>query len=264
MRNYFYIKSVVLVLLILFSGIGAVFANSPVSDSFVTRGKASEMIVDYFDLKTENMQYLSDCDADPDSCMFAFSARTNFDNFRIDPLILYPDVYPAYRYYEAINLLSKLDIVSGYYAEEQSPFRPEQPITKVEALKMVMGASGMMSWKEKFELNGTGDSSSWLAFDFGGDKWWYQRYLAAAFENGFLVEVSANEAESTISENELLKIMESAHKIVAQDQEMSLIDMYGQLNSEAYTSGNPGSQTNCGGSFKTCPDAAGLGIGQYS
>lgn len=227
--------SALVVILVLFSGMGAVVAQSPITDDYVTRGKAAGMIVDYFDLETQNAQFLRDCDLDPDSCMFAFSARTNFDNFRLDPLILYPDVYPAYRYYESVNLLSKLDIVSGYYAEYQSPFRPEQAITRVEALKMVMGASGMMSWKEKFEINGISTSDTWLTFDFGGDKWWYQRYLAAAFDNGLFLEISASEAESPISEKELLKIMESAHKIVAGGQEMPLIDMYGQLNSEAYS-----------------------------
>ena len=122
-------------------------------DSPLSRGKAIEMMVDYFDLEAQNQSFLHDCKLDPGTCLFAFSARTNFDDFRLDPLILYPDVYPAYRYYEAINVASMLDLASGYYMEADSPFRPEQPITKVETLKLVMGASGLMDWKEKFELS---------------------------------------------------------------------------------------------------------------
>lgn len=233
-----YNSSLKILLLALFFTLLGSF-NVSAQESPVSRGKAAEMVADYFDLKANNQQFLSECERDIDSCLFTFTARTNFDNYRLDPLILYPDVYPAYRYYEPINLLSKLDIVSGYYLEDQSPFRPEQPITKVEALKLVMGASNLMTWKEKFELSL--DENSWLKLNFGGDSWWYGRYLAVASKDGFVDRVSSEEAESPLSEQDLLKMMKRANRIVNDRQELSLIDTYGQLNPEANTSGNSGS-----------------------
>lgn len=195
------------------------------TDSPLSRGQAVERVMSFFDLEAENQVFLDNCRQQPDTCLFAFSARSNFDDLRLDPMILYPDVYPAYRYYDAINSASLLDLASGYYMEEDSPFRPEQPITKVEALKLVMGAAGILDWKEKFELSF--QEQSWLKVSLDSERWWYGRYLATALSEGFISQISQEEAESVVSEKELLKIMAGANKIVASRQNTSLADTSG-------------------------------------
>lgn len=202
----------------------------------LTRGQAVSLVVDYFDLEANNADFLENCRFDPGTCLFAFSARTNFKDLRTSPVILYPDVYPAYRHYDAINVASMLDLVSGYYMDENSPFRPEQPITRVEALKLVMGASGLLSWKEKFELNGS--ELSWLQLPLSEGRWWYGRYLATAADAGFMKVLSPEEAEQYLEEADLLKIMDNANKMVASRQNTSRVDNNGQAPKEADTSGN--------------------------
>jgi len=223
------------VLAALFSSTAVLAATDSIP--YLTRGEATDLLVRFYSLEQKNRSFLDDCGKDTKTCLFTFAARSNFDNIRYKPLILYPDVYPAYRYYAAINLASELDLVSGYYTAENSPFRPEQPITRVEALKIVMNAAGLMNWKEKFEL--TNDQNTWLSFSFDGDKWWYGRYLAAALQKGVLKEVTREQADSNINEQEFMDIMENANKIVASGQTMSPADNYGQANNKADTSENP-------------------------
>jgi hypothetical protein len=212
-------QKVVITIQLLFSVSGLFFLTGPAlaNDNSpavgLTRGRATEMIVQYFDLEERNRDFLATCREDYGSCTFAFSARSNFDQLRLDPLILYPDVYPAYRHYQAINVASLLDLASGYYMEEQSPFRPEQAITRVEALKLVMGAAGLLNWKEKFELSQ--QDQTWLKISLDTSRWWYGRYLAEAAKRGFVEQLSETEAEETISESELLGIMEAANRFVA-------------------------------------------------
>ncbi len=236
MRKKNTIKFCLISALFLLSGNSVVWAAETAAATPLSRGEATDMVVKFYDLEKKNESFLTECRADLDSCMFTFATRTNFSEYRTSPLILYPDVYPAYRFYHSINLASQLDLARGYYQEEQSPFRPEQPISRVEALKLAMGASGMLDWKDQFEIST--EQSSWLKFNFDGDRWWYGRYLVSAVQNGFLNEITKEQAEGQISKEEFLKIMESANKIVAGGQTSSLADIYGHTDNKADTSGN--------------------------
>lgn len=221
--------------------IGASAGLVMAEDGVLTRGEAVDLTVKNLDLESRHRTFLRECDADLDACFFTFSTRTNFDEIRLQPLILYPDVYPAYRYYRSINVASKLDLVRGYFEEENSPFRPEQPITRIEALKLVMGASDVLSWKEKFELTNEVETS-WIKIDLNGEQWWYARYLAAAVENGFWESTAVDTVDSSMGKQEFLKLLENANKIVASGQTTSLVDTmadtYGQTSKKADASGN--------------------------
>jgi len=209
----------------------------------LSRGEAIDLTIKSLDLEKKNQEFLNECDRDLEACTFAFSSRSNFAEISLDPLILYPDVYPAYRYYRSINLATKLDLVRGYFEEGNSPFKPEQAITEVEALKLVMGASKVMNWKEKFELSAE-DSKSWIKFNLSGQQWWYGRYLLAAVEKGFWQSNTDRPAEGTMSREEFLKLLENANKIVAGGQTTSLVDSqvdtYGQGEGMAEVSVNTG------------------------
>lgn len=174
---------------ILLIALPAVAMAQPLEDiapvDLIGRGEAVAMTVEQLDLAGRNGEFLNICDSDLAACTFVFSSRSKFADINLEPLILYPDVYPAYRYYGAINLATKLDLVRGYWEEENSPFRPEQPITKIEALKLLLGASGKLQWKERFELaNEVVETAELPANLAGAGAWWYSRYLLKALQCG--------------------------------------------------------------------------------
>lgn len=187
----------------------------------LSRGEAVDLAVKYFDLEKANTKFLRECDSDVDSCLFTFTARTNFDELQTKPLILYPDVYPAYRYYKAINIASKLDLVRGYFEEDQSPFRPEQPITKAEALKLILGSSGALNWKEKFELNADDQQLENQAKSMlvGMTDWWYGRYIGTAWKKGMFSQEDKVNADASISKNEFMVLMEKSKLAYGQNSQ---------------------------------------------
>lgn len=206
---------------------------------FISRGEATDLTVRYLQLEKKNAGFLRSCKLDIGTCLFAFSSRTNFE-IKLDPVILYPDVKPTNRYYKSINIASELDLVRGYYEEENSPFLPKQAISRVEALKLALGATKVVEWKEKFELPKVeANDASWISIGMDTGKWWYGRYLAAAETNGFWKQMTPEEADAGIGKEEFLKLLESANTIVASRQVSSLADNNGQANKEANTSGNP-------------------------
>ncbi len=173
----------------LLTALPAVAMAQPLEDvdpaDLIGRGEAVAMTVEQLDLAGRNGEFLNICDSDLSACTFVFSSRSKFADINLEPLILYPDVYPAYRYYLAINLATKLDLVRGYWEEENSPFRPEQPITRIEALKLILGASGKLQWKERFELvNEVLDDGQLPVNLTGARAWWHSRYLLKALQCG--------------------------------------------------------------------------------
>ncbi len=162
-------------------------AQEPDSSAvLLTRGEAVKAVVSSFELEKRNADYISGCLGSPDECFFVFSAMSDYDDIRFDPLILYPDVFPANRYYNAINTATIFGLVHGYLDEESSPFHPNDRITRIQALKVVLGAAGMVVWQDKFEL-----AADFLAvaaqtmpfmdvFPERADMWWYSRYIGKA------------------------------------------------------------------------------------
>ena len=219
--------------------------STPILEN-LSRGEATDMIVKYFDLQNQNKTFLQKCDFNLEECLFSFTSRSSFDEIRMKPLILYPDVYPAYKYYKSINIASELDLVRGYYDAENSPYKPEQKITKIEALKLTLGASGLVAWKDKFEFSldqkSKDEAKLWItAGNWIGEQWWYGRYIYSAVSKGILVGTAGFEANAEISKDELLNIMDSTRKILANTQgDRTLVDKYGQANKEANTSANSG------------------------
>jgi hypothetical protein len=199
-------------------------------NTYLSRGEATNLVVEYFQLEKKNAKFLSECEAAPGECLFSFSAMTNFHGFKPDPAVLYPDVGPAYKYYKSINIATELDLVRGYFAEDESPYRPLQPISKVETLKLVLGASGLMGWKEKFELKLMEQQPNWLMASLNENDWWYARYIAGAADKGIIASAEEFMPDDTISKKEFLQLLESTNKIVAKGQETSLVDRYGQAD----------------------------------
>lgn len=154
-------------------------------DRMLSRGEAVYLIVDSFRLLEHKRNFLNECTERPDECFFVFAAMSDFDDIAFSPLTLYPDVHEKYRYYQAINTASMLGLIHGYLDEASTPFRPEIVMTRIQALKVVLGAGELIDWKERFELSDeeSGQSTAYVdkAFE-DADKWWYSRYVNVALD----------------------------------------------------------------------------------
>lgn len=192
--------------------------NTKVGPS-ITRGEVVSKVVKGLDLARKNQVYLSSCDAHLEDCFFVFSTMSRFDNISFKPLILYPDVSPAYAYYEDINTASKLGIIHGYVAKKNSPFRPRQAMQRMDALKVILEAAQVVQWKDRFEL----------VTQLGGeqalkrqetvfkdvdarqdDMWWYPRYLTAAIKAGIISPANYFRPHDLISQEEFYTMLNLA------------------------------------------------------
>lgn len=135
----------------------------------VTRGEVMEFLNDKFDFAVMYKDLLDRCYNDLDGCLSIFLGVTNYSEVMLDPNYctrdtagdcmltdppydisnsqLYPDVPPEnVFYYYDITLGTMLAIVQGYYEDPQSPFRPYQIISRIEALKVILGSVDMIEW----------------------------------------------------------------------------------------------------------------------
>lgn len=189
-------------------------------NSSIKRGEAVVFLVKNLDLKDKKKTFLSSCHTNIAECIFAFAARSNYDFIKTEPLILYPDVFPAYRYYEEINIASLLDIVTGYWGEENSPFRPEESLSQIEALKIVFIGTEIFPWKEKFELENEKNNISVTNSEsrnfseeinskidpLNSAQWWYFRYINFAVQNN-LINLDNFEPNQSITEEEFRDLL---------------------------------------------------------
>ncbi len=193
------------------------------NDGMLTRGKAVDMTVNFFQLQNKNQKFLTHCKTHEDTCYFDFFSRTNFDSYRLKPLILYPDVFPSNSYYHSINMATALGLVRGYYQDKLSPFLPDKNISRAEALKLIMGASGLMSWKDKFELTLPSNVASETINNNDGQliakiagvpsikslAWWYPRYMIKALKTGMLSVNSIFQPDQSLTKTEFQKLLDT-------------------------------------------------------
>ncbi|MBU1151275.1 FG-GAP repeat protein, partial [Patescibacteria group bacterium] len=160
----------------------------------VSRGEAIKIVVDRLNLITKKSEQLKNCLEYIDFCLFNFMAMSRYDEINFSPeLNLYPDIYPDDEYFEAVNTATLLGLVNGYANEEGTPFHPELSLSRIEALKMILGAAGLVEPKYKFELVqelGSYDQLANQESSFSdinariSRMWWYPRYVNFAVENG--------------------------------------------------------------------------------
>lgn len=90
-----------------------------------------------------------------------------FDLIEVQADSKFKDVSTSNKYYESISYLADNNVVNGY---EDKTFRPNQTVTRVEALKFIFEGT-------KSELQ-----SGTLPFDDLDDSAWYSRYLYTAVD----------------------------------------------------------------------------------
>jgi hypothetical protein len=179
----------------------------------VTRGEILEYALYEFDV-IENKKALVDaCVADLENCLSIFVQYTKYEDVKIDKKAqklvsllekilskayaqelkklydlgatqLYPDVPPDLKHSYAINIATFLSIIHGYYQEPQSPFKPYQVVTRIEALKILLGTTDMVEWYYYDELETILGGADAIALQvtpfsdvFPKTMWWYPRYI---------------------------------------------------------------------------------------
>jgi len=193
------IQTSLLLLTLLLSSIPLVHAENSIEahlePSYLTRGEAVHQMVKIFELKEKNAIFIGKCLENLDECFFVFTAMSRFDGVSLDPLKLYPDVSEAYNYAEDIHLATMLGLVHGNIDIKGSPFYPRAYMTRIQALKVILGAGDLMQWREKFELirdlgNEDDLRNQTSAFKdvnaLSEDSWWYPRYVNFALDTGIV------------------------------------------------------------------------------
>lgn len=163
---------------------------------YITRGDFISIVIDSFDLKNKKKSLIDSCYEHKEFCFFNFSAKSLYDELTLEPeIILYPDVLPDDEYYESIVIATMLDLMNGYINEENSPFRPEGKVSRIQALKVILGAAELVESKYRFELiNSLGSYDGLIVQDsYFVDvnpaiehMWWYPRYVNFAVDNGIV------------------------------------------------------------------------------
>lgn len=188
--------------------------------SSISRGEVISKVVRTFDLAHTKQAFLTSCDAHLEDCFFVFSTMSRFNNISLKPLILYPDVSPAYRYYEDINVASKLGIIHGYLGEKNSPLHPRQAMERMEALKVILEAAQLIQWKDRFELVAElgseqavkGQQTVFKDIDATQEgMWWHPRYLNAAIKEGIISPANYFRPHDLISKEEFYAMLNLAH-----------------------------------------------------
>lgn len=213
-------------------------------DEYVTRGEFISVVVERFNLKGEKSEYLNKCYEHIDFCLFNFMAMSSYE-VQLEPeVVLYPDMPLDHEYYEEVTIGTMLGLINGYLSDETSPFFPDNPISRIQALKIVLGAADAVPPKYRFELVDILGSIDQLRSQFSyftdvdaniSYMWWYPRYANFAVENDILDKGEVFRPDETITKSELDDIIERT------------IIYKNFKNEEIKSSGNSGDETDGGG-----------------
>lgn len=182
-------------------------------DKYVTRGELIHEVIDKLNLKATKADFLADCLQHKEFCLFNFTAMSLYNGITLDPnLILYPDVSPDTKYYDDINIGTMLGLVTGMVDTKDSPFMPESPITRIQSLKIILGAIDAVKPLYKFELIKQLGGYDKLVSQASRFKdvdprvsymWWYPRYTNFAVANGIIKANKIFRPDDNISVGEL-------------------------------------------------------------
>lgn len=212
-------------------------------DEFVTRGEFISIIVDRFNLKKEKNEYIDSCYDHIDFCLFNFVAMSSY-TIQLDPeVVLYPDIPLDHEYYKDVTIGTMLGLINGYLNDDTSPFRPDNPISRIQALKIVLGAADAVPPKYRFELVDILGSIDQLRSQYSyftdvdaniSHMWWYPRYANFAVEN------------QIVDSGELFRPDETITKLELDDIIRRTLIYKNSTDEEVESSGNPENETRGG------------------
>lgn len=213
-------------------------------DEYVTRGEFISVIVERFNLKKEKNDYIIKCYEHVEFCLFNFVTMSSY-NIQFEPeVVLYPDIPLDHEYYKEVTIGTMLGLINGYLNEESSPFYPDNPISRIQALKIVLGAAEAVPPKYRFELVDILGSIDQLRSQFSyftdvdaniSHMWWYPRYVNFAVDNEIVDKDDFFRPDETITKSELDDII--GRTLIYKNS----------TNEEVESSGDPGDETRSGG-----------------
>lgn len=169
--------------------------DSP-EDLRISRAELIHQVINKFDLKTKEKDFINSCYEHKDFCFFNFIAMSLYNDIQLYPnLILYPDVPENYPYYEDVVIGTMLGLVNGLTNEQDTPFHPNDSISRINALKVILGAADLVKPMYRFELikelgsyEDILDQPSYFedVNPRNPDMWWYPRYTNFAVEHGIV------------------------------------------------------------------------------
>jgi len=202
------------------NGIGFGTGRIVSTENYVRRDEFISTVLQRLSLKTQHEKDLEECAKFIDFCLFNFSAMSDYDEMKLDGEIqLYPDVGPNDRLYNDINIATMLGMINGYLNEKNSPFHPERPISRIQSLKVVLGALKLVDNKFRFELVDELGSVENLKNQKSyfkdvnpkiADMWWYPRYTNFAVENGIINNGDLFRPDDNITMAELDDLIDEA------------------------------------------------------
>lgn len=191
---------------------------SEVNRNEVSRGEFVREILTKFDLREKKKSEISNCHNYREFCLFNFMSMSSYNEIQLEPqLILYPDIRLGDEYYEDITTATLLGLVNGYIDVKDSPFNKDLPISRIQALKVIMGATDLVPAKYRFELIASlgsydkliSQESYFTDVDAKIDHmWWYPRYVNFAVDQGLVDEGEFFRPDEFISKDELNELIE--------------------------------------------------------
>jgi hypothetical protein len=185
---------------------------------YVARDETLSIVLEKFELKEKKADDIAGCYDYVEFCLFNFLAMSSYDDVQLTPdLILYPDILPTNKYYDDVVVATMLGLVNGYQNENDSPFYPKNSISRIQALKIVLSASDLVTPKYRFELIdelgslvGLTDQYSYF-MDVNPEishMWWYPRYVNFAVEHNIVDDGDFFRPDEDITRDELNDIID--------------------------------------------------------
>ncbi len=198
-----------------------VFANkknvSNIRNNEVSRAEFVREVLFQFNLRKKKKTAISDCYEYREFCLFNFMSMSSYNDIQLEPkLILYPDVKPNDEYYDDITTATILGLVNGYINLKDSPFNKDLAISRIQALKVILGASDLMSSMYRFELIASlgsyekllNQESAFIDIDTRIDHmWWYPRYVNFAVDQGLVDKGEFFRPDENITKEELDELL---------------------------------------------------------
>jgi hypothetical protein len=168
------------------------------TDEYVTRGEFIKTVVEDFDIANTRKDFIDNCYSYREFCFFVFSGYSTFSGIKLSPnIVLYPDIPYGSKYYKPVTIATMLGLVNGFVNEENTPFKPDDYITRVQALKIILSANQLVAPMYKFELIselGSVDAIKKQESRYSDvnpaipSMWWYPRFTNFAYEHNLVDE----------------------------------------------------------------------------
>jgi len=192
---------------------GSIIAKPEPGSEPVTRGEFVSTVVEKFNIKESRKSFIDNCYNYREFCFYAFMGFSNFDGIKLAPdIVLYPDVPVGSEYYEPVTIATLLGAVSGNGGEPNTPFKPKDPITRIQALKILLGINQLVKPMYKFELvselGGNVALSSQRSAYRDVDptvpgNWWYPRFTNFVYDNNLINDKIYFRPDDVLTKNEM-------------------------------------------------------------